>query len=80
MYCNFLYFSKNLILERLADSGDELYIILPAMMCISKHMWLMFCEAFKVFFYCVRLLRQMVDYRQWYAYYGLKNHAPVGAQ
>jgi len=24
------------------------YIILPAMMYISKHMWLTFCEVFKV--------------------------------
>jgi len=25
MYRNLLYFSQNLILDRLADSGDELY-------------------------------------------------------
>ena len=81
MYCNFLYFSKNLIFERLADSGDDLHN-LASNDVISKHTWLMFCQVFKVliFLYCDLLLRPMVGYHKWYAYHGLKNHTPVGAR
>jgi hypothetical protein len=58
------------------------YIMLPAVMCINKYMWLMIYYFLNVYFYiyfvCLftqRICKRRLPYQEWYAYHSFRNHA-----
>ena len=58
------------------------YTVLPAMMRINKHMWLVICFFFNfyslIYFDCLftqRSCKQRLAYQEWYAYHSFRNHA-----
>jgi len=62
--------------ERMADSGNDLgYIMLPAMLRLNKHMWLMCCLFFNIYPILYFDYFTKAAYQLWYAYRSLRNHA-----
>jgi len=59
----------------MAGSGNDLgYIMLPAVLCINKHMWLMYYLFFNIYPILYFDYFTKVAYQLWYTYHSSRNH------
>jgi len=62
--------------EIMAGSGNDLgYTMLPAVLCINKHTWLMCYLFFNIYPTLYFDYFTKAAYQLWYAYHSLRNHA-----